>query len=400
MKNLYLISIIFVIIFINLLPANVFGGNDRRLGEAGASELLINPWAKSSGWADANVACVTGLEAIYQNVAGLSFAKSLEVGFTNTQYLVPSGIMLNNGGLAVRVGKEKKGVLGVSVMNMSWGSIDVTTNDLPDGNGGTFSPTQTIISLAYAREFSNSIHGGITVKMVNESIATINATGVCFDAGIQYVTGFGRNKNNERNRDNFRFGIAMKNVGSTMKYSGDGITFIGWSPNNDHTMTVEHRSQQFEMPSLIKIAFSYDIRFYEKARGSIATNEEDEENERVQYVTNHKLTIAGNFTANSYTHDQFHLGLEYGFKNILFIRGGYMYELGIISMGTVEDSNGNSHKEITTENASTALLGPTAGISLQWPFNKKTGAVIAVDYSYRFTNTFNGIHTFGLRIDL
>lgn len=176
MKNLFLILIISIVL---IFPFQAFAGNDQRIGEAGASELLVNPWTKSSGWGDAGAACVNGIESVFSNIAGLSFSQKLEVAFSHTQYMVPSGIMLNNGGVAVRVGKEKNGVLAVSVMNMSWGEIEITTNNMPDGTGGTFNPSYTIIGLSYAREFSNSIHGGLTVKLVNESIATISSSGVC-----------------------------------------------------------------------------------------------------------------------------------------------------------------------------------------------------------------------------
>jgi hypothetical protein len=324
--------------------------------------------------------------------------------------MVPSGIMLNNGGLAFRVGKEKLGVLALSVMNMNWGEIAVTTNELPDGTGGTFSPSYTVITLGYAREFSNSIHGGIAVKVINESIATISATGVCFDAGIQYIAGLGRNKNREKNRDNLKFGISLKNVGTTMKYTGDGNAFYGMSPKTPegtHQMTLSQRSQAFELPSLLKIAVSYDIKFWTKNNSSarlnseapVVDNGEDDDKEEVgQYICNHKLTIAGTFTANSFTNDQFHLGLEYGFKNILFLRAGYMYEAGLISVQKTPDGK----KYWSSDAASTSILGPTAGISLQWPFNKAKGSVIAVDYAYRFStaSSFNGIHIFGLRVDL
>ena len=45
-----------------------FAGNPQRAGQAGASELLVNPWARTSGWAGSNVAGVRGLEGIYSNV--------------------------------------------------------------------------------------------------------------------------------------------------------------------------------------------------------------------------------------------------------------------------------------------------------------------------------------------
>ena len=56
-----------------------FAGNPDRAGEAGASELLLNPWAKSNGWGSANSASVVGLEAVHLNVAGLAFTKKNRV---------------------------------------------------------------------------------------------------------------------------------------------------------------------------------------------------------------------------------------------------------------------------------------------------------------------------------
>jgi len=55
------------------MPIIMFGGNEQRAGQAGASELLLNPWARSSGLSDANSASVRGLESIYSNIAGTAF---------------------------------------------------------------------------------------------------------------------------------------------------------------------------------------------------------------------------------------------------------------------------------------------------------------------------------------
>lgn len=370
MKNLSLKLTILIAITLSLLTTEAFAGNEQRVGSSGASELLINPWARSSGWGDANVACVVGLEGMYQNIAGMAFTKRTELAFTNTQWMVGSGVVINSGGFATKVGET--GVLGLSVMNMNWGKIDITTADLPEGGIGTFSPTYNNITLGYAREFSNSIYGGIAVKMINENIFNVSASGFAIDAGIQYVTGVGKDKAGNRNRDNLHFGITMKNVGTTMKYTGDGMTFTGFSENGT-SMTIEHRSQEFELPSLIKIGFSYHIRLAPKV---------DEVNETVS--SDHNLIIAANFTSNSFTKDQYHVGLEYGFKDYFFLRGGYIYENGILEVDT----------------RSTAFTGPTAGMTLQVPVNKENKSVLAIDYSYRFTQPFGGVHTFGARVTL
>ena len=64
-----------------------FAGNEQRAGQAGASELLINPWARSSGWGASNVANVRGLEGMYNNIAGLAFIEKTELIFSRTNWL-------------------------------------------------------------------------------------------------------------------------------------------------------------------------------------------------------------------------------------------------------------------------------------------------------------------------
>ena len=113
-------------------------------------------------------------------------------------------------------------VIALSVTAMSFGDIDITTEDLPEGGIGSFSPVYTNIGLSYAKEFSNSIYGGLTVRIISEAISNVRAQGVAFDAGIRYVTG---------ERDHIKFGISLKNVGPPMRYRGDGLTVNGYNSN-------------------------------------------------------------------------------------------------------------------------------------------------------------------------
>jgi len=394
MKRIYLILLISIL---GLVSSDLFAGNHQRAGQAGASQLLVNPWARTTGWGEAGVACVTGYESMHLNVAGLAFTKKLEVGFNNSQYLVGSGLQVNAAALAIRVGENS--VLGAMVNVYNWGEIEKTSENMPEGGFGTYKPGYATIGVSYAREFSNSIYGGITIKMLNEHTDNIKSSGFAIDAGIQYITGFGKYKD-IRNRDNIHFGITMKNVGTTMKYTGDGMTFVGFSPTGT-LMSVENRSQEYELPSLIKIGLSYHIRLAPKV----------DEEEDVVY-SNHNLAIALNFTSNSFTKDQFHVGIEYSFMEYLFLRAGYTYEKGLYSVN----------------DCTTWFRGPSAGISLQAPLKKREGGksssrlsdgsspkkaiyglnttsvstrpVLAIDYSYRFTNIMGGVHTFGLRVTM
>lgn len=354
-----------VLLLASFLPiSELKAGNEDRSGEAGATELLINPWARSSGLGGANTASVMGLEAMYLNVAGMAYTRKTELMFTHTKYLLGTGININAFGLSQRVGEGS--VLGFSVVAMNFGEIDITTVNNPEGGLGKFSPSYMNLGLSYAKEFSNSISGGLTLKMVNEAISNIRTQGMALDAGVRYVTG---------ENDQIKFGIALKNVGPPMRYAGDGLSFRNTNQTTGVNSTEEHRSAQFELPSLLNIGASYDFFLIPKT---------DSTGDKI--TSDHKLTACGTFTSNSFTRDQYRLGLEYSFKSMLSFRAGYVIDRA---------SKKEVYKGITPE----AHTGPSAGFSFDLPFNKN-GSTISFDYSYRFTNPFQGTHSIGARINL
>jgi len=253
-------------------------------------------------------------------------------------------------GFSQKIGES--GVLGLAVMSMNFGEIEITTVDLPDGGIGTYSPRFMNIGVSYARTFSNSIYGGVTLKMISEQISNLGANGLALDAGIQYVTG---------SKDNLKFGISLKNVGPRMSFTGDGLSFRGIvGDDDDYKMTVEQRSSDFELPALLNLGISYDI-----------------------HIFRNRLTGAGTFTSNSFQKDQYRLGCEYSYKEILMIRTGYTYEEGITDPST----------------RTTALRGPSAGFTVELPMGSN-GTTFGLDYSYRHTDPFQGSHTIGARINL
>lgn len=337
-----------------------FAGNEDRAGEAGASELLINPWGRSSGWGGANTAGAQGVESFNLNIAGLAYTKGSELVFTNTNWLSGADVSINALGFATKLG-ESGGVLGVSAMAMSFGELDITTVNNPDGGLGTFSPNYFNMGVAYSKNFSNTISGGVVVKIVSEGIANVNATGVAIDAGVNYVTGDFRQ---------LQFGITLRNVGPTMEFGGNGLSDRLDVPNSRKSLTVNQRSKDFELPSLVNIGLSYDFFLTE------AEETEDEE-----FIADHRITTAGTFTSNSFTKDQFRFGVEYAFREMFMVRGGYVYESDI----TDDEAN------------ATASLGASFGATIEVPLGK-SGNTFGVDYSYRATRTFGGSHGIGVRL--
>tara|TARA_B100001287_G_scaffold77962_1_gene64841 strand:- start:1542 stop:2597 length:1056 start_codon:yes stop_codon:yes gene_type:complete len=328
-------------------------GNEDRAGSAGSSELLINPWAQSAGWASAGISSVNGLESIFLNVAGLAYSKKTEIQFSRTNWLGNiSGIGLNSAGLAQKVGES--GVLGISFMNMNYGDIQITTTELPEGGIGTFNPSSTNFNIAYAKKFSSSISGGLNLKVVSQSISNVRAQGVAIDAGIRYITG---------ETDNIKFAISLKNVGPPMSFSGDGLSIDMLNPSTSISIGMKQRVSTFELPSQLNIGASYDFNFNES----------------------NKLTLASTFSANSFSRDQIRGGFKYTLsseKAIFSIFGGYVYENSLLNL----------------EEVATALSGPSGGFSFLFPFGSNNSK-IGVDYCYR-QSVLGGMHSVGARINI
>ena len=99
-------------------------------------------------------------------------------------------------------------------------------------------------------------------------------------------------------------------------------------------------------------------------------------------LSNHRVTGAGTFTSNSFQKDQYRLGCEYSYRDYFMVRTGYVYEEGLSDI----------------ESRTTALMGPTAGFTVEIPM--PNGSKFGVDYSYRHTDPFKGCHSIGCRIDL
>ena len=331
-----------------------YAGNPDRAGQAGATEVLIDPWAGSSGWGDVNTSSVHGVEAMFGNVAGTAFTKGTDIEFAHTIWLQGSDMSINAGGITQKVGPGS--VMGISIMSFSFGDIPVTTVDQPEGGLGTFTPQFLNLSLSYAKAFSNSIYGGLNIKIISESISNVSASGVAIDAGIQYVTGTNADK------DNLKIGITLKNVGTPMKFGGDGLsTRITSTTTPSYEYTFEQRTAGFEIPSLVRMGISYDIPL----------------------AKDHRLTPALNFTSNSFTNDQYTAGVEYAFKEYFMLRGGFTYEQDVFDASL----------------RTTVFTGPSAGITLQPPLGKG-GKRFGIDYSFRATSPFQGTHSFGIRFIL
>ena len=144
---------------------------------------------------------------------------------------------------------------------------------------------------------TDKINFGATGKIISERIGTMSANAFAFDIGLQYHTEFGLD-----------FGITMKNIGSDIKFDGTAIEFnsgIPYSNPNATTRKTKLDMGAAELPSSMNMGLAYKYRLSEMGQ----------------------INLFGLYSKNGFELDRMNFGGEFNFKNLLFLRGGYVANL-------------------------------------------------------------------------
>ena len=341
---------------------NAQSGNPDRAGGAGGTQLLLNPYARSAGMMGANSAYLKGAEAMHFNIGGLAYTQGTEMVLSRCVYLQGTDVYLNNFSIAQQVGSSDN-VLAISLTAMQFGDIPITTESQPGGTLGTYTPQVLNIGFAYAKKFSNSINAGVLVRYISEGVTNVTASGLGVDAGVQYQTAL--NPKNKIKKEDFRFGISVRNLGPNMNYGGSGLSFRSINPATGADRRALMGAETFNLPSLVHIGVSYDIRL-----------------DKNPDTYHHRLTPSGNFNYNAFSSNVTSLGIEYGFKESFMIRGGYGWQ-----------------ESISTADFRTQYYGFAGGCTIQMPVTSN-GTLLGIDYAYAPTRVFNGVHNVTLRVTI
>ncbi|QXD16747.1 PorV/PorQ family protein [Rhodocaloribacter litoris] len=331
---------------VGLLAPEAQAGDKKRRGTAGADHLLVPPTARTAALGNAmtaGMANASGLEALYSNPAGLALNPGTNAIFSRIEYVADIGV--NYFGVAQRFGNNN---LAITFTAWDFGDIPLTTETSPEISSLTFSASFITAALSYARQFTDRMAAGVTFKVINESIDDTQATGIAFDAGMNYTVG----------ESGLRLGVSLKNIGPQMSYGGTGMVKLVRLPDQRPNATpnaLRLDGADFELPSMLNFGISYTR---EVGAGAV-------------------VNVFGNFRSNSFDQDQFAGGLELGFRNILFVRGGYSMQ--------------ESDQDLTF------YSGTNFGAGLNLDLG---GTTLVVDYAYRSTDFFDGVQMFTASVTL
>lgn len=337
---------LFLSLFILLgMTIVTFASGGERTGTGGASQLNIPVGARSMAMGGANIASAYGIEALYWNPAGVAkLDKSVAVTFSHMTHIADIGV--EYGAVAAKI--DGFGVISFNIKSLSIDDILVTTTQDPDGTGATFTPQMLVAGISYSKLLTDNIAVGVTANYISETLGQVDATGVAFNVGVSY--------DNLADINGLAFAVAIKNLGAEMEYEGAGLLQQADVDNfNRPPQFYQANSAPFEIPSQFEIGFAYSPSI-------------DDLN---------TLNLSTSFQNNNFSGDEYKLGAEYVYDELLFFRGGYSFA-----------------PDVDSENY---LYGLTAGVGLKYDLD---GIDLMVDYAFRDIQYFDANHVFQISFGL
>ncbi len=331
------------VLLLATVVTGAFAGAGNRTGTGGASELLIPVGTRDIAMGGSTISTARGIEALFFNPAGAArMRNSASVYFSHMSYIADIGVDYG----AASASFEGLGVISLSIKSLSIGDILETTTLSTDGTGETFTPQYFTVGLSYSRELSDRVAVGVTTNLISERIAEVTATGVAFNVGVVY--------DNLASVNGLSLGIVVKNVGPQMKFDGPGLNRTATVSNLNRGPTLfKIDAAPFELPSTLEFGVGYKRSF----------------------EGDNSILLSGSFQNNNFSDDEYKVGAEYAYQDLIFVRGG------------LNISAAESEPEY--------IYGPAFGVGL----HTAVGSLdVSFDYAYRSVDLFDNNHIFSLML--
>ena len=338
-----------------LIGSTLFAGTVRSHGTAGAAQLLIPVGAENIAVSGANVATVSGVEALWQNPAGIANIGGNMSGIASTMSYI-ADINVSNFGLVMGVGKV--GTFGIHIKSLDFGDIPITTAAAPEGTGTDYSPSFLTLGVAYAKSFSDRVQFGVNFKLVTEKIMNTSASGLAIDLGVQY-----------KFPDlPLHIGVVLKNLGSRMTYNGTDLeqtVDLAGVETGSVQERLRIKSESFAIPSVFDISVNYEVM--------------------------PGLMMLGGFKNNAYSSNTGSFAGKYTYKDFAWVAAGY--QLDLVNSSDQPDALDDGDWDDQTQN----VWGYTFGAGVSVPVGSLK---LGVGYSFRsVADYFTNNSLFQLTVD-
>jgi len=320
---------------------------NQRVGTTAAPWILIPTGARDLALGGSSIATTSGLESVHWNPAGVGrLSSSAEGMFSSLTYI--ADVTLTYAGVAGSFGEF--GNVAFSLKSLNIGEIPITTGTDPEGLvGRSFSPTFVSVGVTYARSITDAISFGVTAKVISETIDRVSASAAAFDVGIQYRSLVGI--------QGFNFGLAIKNIGTEMRYDGSGLyRFAQTTTGGLPAQFYKTQAAGAELPATVELGLSYEGR----------------PTENIQYE------VGGTYANDNLFYDEYRLGGEIGYSMPSSLKLFGRFGFHTLGQQTEDD-----------------IFGASYGFGVGYNF---TGIAMTVDFALRSVDLFDDNQVISIKL--
>jgi hypothetical protein len=287
-----------------------------KVGTFDGQFLKIGIGARAAGMGGAFVAVADDASAVFWNPAGLARLDPDRTELMGNLAFWP-GDMLYSQATAVFHIKGLPGAVSFNARSLTMDDEPERTSFRPEGTGLYFDAGYTAFGLTYARSLTDKFSVGLTGNLVQMGLAEFKEETITFDLGTLYEVG----------TLGMKIGMGIQNIGGQVQF-------------------IEREGR---IPAVFRVGTSF------------------------QFMQSAEHTLVGSF---DFSHppdnaERANIGAEYGFRDFLFVRGGY---------------NFNYDAE-----------GLAAGAGLRFPVST-LHTVANVDYAYTDMMDLGAAHRVSLRL--
>lgn len=220
-----------------------FAQESDQVGTSMANFLKIGVGSRASAMGGAYVAMADDASSAFWNPGGLALIEKNEAMFQTTNWIANTNLTY----VSVALPLEGWGTIGANVYSFNSGDMEETTISQPEGTGRYFSASDFVLGLTYATSFTEQFSVGFTVKYISENLSRESASTFAFDIGTVFKTDI---------LNGMRLGIALTNLGGTMKLEGPDLNVshdINTGLPTNKFVDASLGTQEWQLPLLFRV---------------------------------------------------------------------------------------------------------------------------------------------------
>ncbi len=268
-----------------------------KFAQAGMGFLKIDVDSRVAAMGGTQIGGLGNANMAFTNPAGLATVQGFEVSASLVDWIADIQMY----GISAAYNLGNLGTFGISLVSMDYGDLrrtrpwqggdDPTLRDQGFIDQGTFTPTEFAFGVSYARQITSQFFIGGNLRIAEQNLGSVDI--------IDAFTGEIENVGNSLSNVIFDFGTVYYPGFRDLRF---GVSFRNFSNQNDYF------EQRFELPLTLDFGVAMDL---------FRLNGEDNETSQ--------LTLAIDWVHPRDFEERLHVGLEYAFAEIVYLRGGYKF---------------------------------------------------------------------------